>query len=416
MFGACVGRKATFNASTADAIQERKQKRIDLMISKRMKANKKQYIHTYRLLLLGSGESGKSTIVKQMQILHKEGFTNDERRRKLSDIHKNVLDSIVAITKAMDTFEPPIILPDHLRPLVNYIWTFSESLDREFTDRFFETTKQLWRDSNVQQSFRRSNEYQLIDCAQYFLDKLDKIKSPTYLPTDQDILRCRCQTTGIHQVKFVMEKVHFHLFDVGGQRYERRRWCQCFHGITAILFVTAMSDFNLTLAEDTKENRLLESVKLFGEVWRNRFLQGVSVILFLNKVDVLTSKLVDAKIKLEDYFFDFKQYNRHSLTPDDKFLHHHFSTNEYSTIFSNVLLQDEPIEVSQAKHFIRDLFVKEKNDQSPVHNGPSLLATSTIRQLYAHYTCAVDTENIRKIFNDVKNTIQIINLKNYELI
>ncbi|KAL7669446.1 hypothetical protein ACOME3_010101 [Neoechinorhynchus agilis] len=53
---------------------------------------------------------------------------------------------------------------------------------------------------------------------------------------------------------------------------------------------------------------------------------------------------------------------------------------------------------------------------SHAHVRPSISSTNPIRQCYAHFTCAVDTQNIQRIFNDVKNTIQIINLKNYELI
>ncbi|CDQ71368.1 unnamed protein product [Oncorhynchus mykiss] len=43
-------------------------------IDKSLKAEKREYKQTHRLLLLGAGESGKSTIVKQMRILHVNGF------------------------------------------------------------------------------------------------------------------------------------------------------------------------------------------------------------------------------------------------------------------------------------------------------------------------------------------------------
>ena len=53
------------------------------------------------------------------------------------------------------------------------------------------------------------------------------------------------------------------MFDVGGQRDERRKWIQCFNDVTAIIFVTAMSGYNLTLREDATQNRLKESLDLF---------------------------------------------------------------------------------------------------------------------------------------------------------
>lgn len=40
------------------------------------------------------------------------------------------------------------------------------------------------------------------------------------------------------------------MFDVGGQRTERKKWIHCFEGVTAIIFVVAISEYDLTLAED----------------------------------------------------------------------------------------------------------------------------------------------------------------------
>ena len=110
----------------------------------------------------------------------------------------------------------------------------------EYTEDFYETIIALWKDAGVQACFNRSNEYQLIDSAKYFLDKVDIIKDDTiFQPTEQDILRARVLTYGIHDTKFRVGKVKFHMMDVGGQRGERRKWIQCFNDVTAIIFVTA---------------------------------------------------------------------------------------------------------------------------------------------------------------------------------
>ena len=72
----------------------------------------------------------------------------------------------------------------------------------------------------------------------------------TFQPTEQDILRARVLTSGIFETKFRVDKVKFHMFDVGGQRDERRKWIQCFNDVTAIIFVAASSSFNMVLRED----------------------------------------------------------------------------------------------------------------------------------------------------------------------
>lgn len=130
------------------------------------------------------------------------------------------------------------------------------------------------------------------------------VKRCDYTPTEQDILRCRVLTSGIFETRFQVDKVNFQygrlsfhcfhcfcqvilvhgsMFDVGGQRDERRKWIQCFNDVTAIIFVTACSSYNMVLREDPSQNRLRESLDLFKSIWNNRWLRTISVILFLNK-------------------------------------------------------------------------------------------------------------------------------------
>ena len=116
------------------------------------------------------------------------------------------------------------------------------------------------------------------------------------------------------------------MFDVGGQREERRKWIQCFNDVTAIIFVTACDSYNMMLYEDEGENRLRESLELFRNIWNNRFvfsldflfflnetivffrwLRSISVILFLNKQDLLAEKIKSGR-RLEAYFPEFARY------------------------------------------------------------------------------------------------------------
>ncbi|RXM30910.1 Guanine nucleotide-binding protein G(olf) subunit alpha [Acipenser ruthenus] len=178
---------------------------------------------------------------------------------------------------------------------------------------FFEHAAMLWDDEGVKACYERSNEYQLIDCAQYFLEKIDSVRQNDYTPTDQDLLRCRVLTSGIFETRFQVDKVNFHMFDVGGQRDERRKWIQCFNDVTAIIFVVACSSYNMVIREDNNTNRLRESLDLFRSIWNNRWLRTISVILFLNKQDMLAEKVLAGKSKIEDYFPEYTRYT----VPDD---------------------------------------------------------------------------------------------------
>ncbi|KAA3680271.1 uncharacterized protein DEA37_0005696, partial [Paragonimus westermani] len=51
--------------------------------------------------------------------------------------------------------------------------------------KFFEVTATVWKDAGVQEAYERSNEYQLIDCAKYFLDRALDVGKSDYQPTEQ---------------------------------------------------------------------------------------------------------------------------------------------------------------------------------------------------------------------------------------
>ena len=93
------------NNLTTDEEERRKQAARNKAINKEIELAKDEHRATHRLLLLGAGESGKSTIVKQMKILHVDGFSDQEKRQKRLDIRKNVRDAIEAITNAVDKLE-----------------------------------------------------------------------------------------------------------------------------------------------------------------------------------------------------------------------------------------------------------------------------------------------------------------------
>ncbi|XP_013928765.1 PREDICTED: guanine nucleotide-binding protein G(olf) subunit alpha-like [Thamnophis sirtalis] len=156
------------NSKTEDQrIDEKAQREANKKIEKQLQKERLAYKATHRLLLLGAGESGKSTIVKQMRILHVNGFNSEEKKQKILDIRKNVKDAIVTIVSAMSTLIPPVPLANQENQFrADYIKSIAPLSDFDYTQEFFEHAKKLWDDEGVKACFERSNEYQLIDCAQ----------------------------------------------------------------------------------------------------------------------------------------------------------------------------------------------------------------------------------------------------------
>uniref|UniRef100_A0A2K6MLH4 Guanine nucleotide-binding protein G(olf) subunit alpha n=1 Tax=Rhinopithecus bieti TaxID=61621 RepID=A0A2K6MLH4_RHIBE len=375
------------NSKTTEdqGVDEKERREANKKIEKQLQKERLAYKATHRLLLLGAGESGKSTIVKQMRILHVNGFNPEEKKQKILDIRKNVKDAIVTIVSAMSTIIPPVPLANPENQFrSDYIKSIAPITDFEYSQEFFDHVKKLWDDEGVKACFERSNEYQLIDCAQYFLERIDSVSLVDYTPTDQDLLRCRVLTSGIFETRFQVDKVNFHMFDVGGQRDERRKWIQCFNDVTAIIYVAACSSYNMVIREDNNTNRLRESLDLFESIWNNRWLRTISIILFLNKQDMLLKFLlcfhscIFVSCCLRKVLFVIS-----TATPD----------------------AGEDPKVTRAKFFIRDLFLR--------------ISTATgegKHYCYPHFTCAVDTENIRRVFNDCRDIIQRMHLKQYELL
>lgn len=83
-----------------------------------------------------------------------------------------------------------------------------------------------------------------------FMDNLDRISRPDYKPNEQDVLFTRIKTTGIVEVHFMIKGVSFRVFDVGGQRSERKKWIHCFENVHALIYITAVSEYDEVLFED----------------------------------------------------------------------------------------------------------------------------------------------------------------------
>ena len=110
--------------------------------------------------------------------------------------------------------------------------------------------RSLWKDPAIKEAVRRSREFQLNDSAVYYFNAIDRMAASSYLPTDQDILRSRVQTTGITETTFKVGELTYKLFDVGGQRSERKKWIHCFENVTALVFLVSLSEYDQMLYED----------------------------------------------------------------------------------------------------------------------------------------------------------------------
>ncbi|KAF5403964.1 Guanine nucleotide-binding protein G(S) subunit alpha [Paragonimus heterotremus] len=275
--------------------QEQTAKAISRSINRQLKEAQKSEWKCLKLLLLGTGESGKSTILKQMKIIHINGYTEQEKLEFVPHVYKNIRDAMLSLLGGMRVLGVPLRSEENV-DLAQRLLEGSSSDEFIYSRAFFDAVEKLWRDQGVQNVFTKANEYQLLDSAKYFLDRIDVIRQDGYIPSEQDILRCRTMTDGINEIQFDIRtgrknSVHFRVFDVSGQRGARKKWIQLFDSVTAILFLVDSSSFDQVLREDRTQNRLMDSLEVFEQAWNNKYLQSVPVIVFINKIDVLDEKI-----------------------------------------------------------------------------------------------------------------------------
>jgi hypothetical protein len=282
--------------------------------------------------------------------IYGKGYPEQERKNFIPIIYNNIITSMKVLVQQCDSFAP--VNEENLghKKLIEEL-----KGDEEIDDAIGQALQQLWNDPGIQTTYDNRAAYQLTDSTKYFLDQLHLVCAPGYLPSEQDVLRSRVRTTGIVENDFEIENNQFKMYDVGGQRNERKKWIHCFENVTAVLFVAAISEYDQVLYEDENTNRIVEALNLFEEICNSRWFRETSMILFLNKRDLFAEKC--QKVSIAVCFPDY--------TGDDSY--------------------------EAGAHFIQEQF--ESKNRNPD------------KQIYTHLTCATDTENIAVVFNAVKDII-----------
>ncbi|CAD6186103.1 unnamed protein product [Caenorhabditis auriculariae] len=343
--------------------EDAEQARISAQIDRQLRRDANNEIGNQKLILLGTGECGKSTVLKQMNILHKDGFSETQLALMAGAVYSNLVSGMANLLRARETFMYPLSDSDADMDARRIMALAESGKEHEpFTNAVYMALKNLWQQPNIQRTYQRRAEFQLGDSFEYFMLHLDRINDPEFKPTPEDALRIRVPTTGVVQVHFKIKGCLFRVFDVGGQRSERRKWIHHFDDVNAIIFITAISEFDQTLMEDGKTNRLVESMDLFAQICNSKWFVTAAIILFLNKKD-----LFEKKIKSVPISYLFKEYK---------------GENEYAPSIEHIRYQFE------------------KRNEHP-----------QTKKIYPHETCATDTNQVQLVIDSVIDMVIAKNLR-----
>ncbi|XP_026322422.1 guanine nucleotide-binding protein G(q) subunit alpha-like isoform X2 [Hyposmocoma kahamanoa] len=280
----------------------KEQKRINQEIERKLPLLKRLRRQAVTSLLLGTSESGKSTLIKQIRIIHGWGYSDDDKRSFIKLVYQNIFMAMQSMIHAMDLLNIQYEYPFNIEKAKLISSVDFESVTT-LESRYIEAIKALWSDSGIQECYDRRREYQLTDSAKYYLNDLERIANPYYLPNVQDILRARRPTTGVLEYSFEEQYIRYRLVDVGGQRSERRKWIHCFENVETIIFLAALSEYDHIIFGSEYKNQMEKSKALFKTILRYPWFTRTSMILFLNKKDLFDEKIMYSH--LADYFPEY---------------------------------------------------------------------------------------------------------------
>jgi len=321
----------------------------------------KKVKYTLRVLTLGISGSGKTTFAKQMKIITLGGFAEEEVQSHKDIVLQNVLVGMQELVKQAEKLEYQVDGENrkHCR-----FFTQLHVVETDWNEKIAEKIKVLWEDPAIQRTWKAAPGYQLqMVHLDYLMENLDRISKPDYVPTNEDMLRARQRTTGEQTTSFIIDKTGWDLIDVGGQKPERAKWESIIttkESVNAIIFFAALDEFNMTSSEDPNKTKMDISMQVFNELLSSDAVKTrphITLLLFLNKIDLLTSKLHEE---------------------DDK--------EQFKKIFPN--FQGS---VESACDCVKLKFVAPFPDLQP--------------HIHAHYICALDTHLMEEVFKAVRQTI-----------
>jgi len=327
-----------------------------IQIEEQLKKVKRDDAGRVKLLLLGTGDAGKSTFLRQIKVMHNDGFSTKEMEKYRNVLQDNTLTSMqrilmsekVKVTKKMKDHATAVLDATELTPVAKQI-------------------ENLWNeDPAVKEAFNFHTDLgicSLPSTAPYFFENAVRFADPSWTPSNEDIFRAKLKTTGISETVFQEKGMEFTIIDVGGQRSERRKWLHCFDDVTSIIYLAALDEYNGILEEDNLTNRLEESLRLFTEVTGSQFFKPCSWILFLNKSDLFKEKI--RREPLSDYFTDIS-----------------------ATDGSNYEKCCEYIRKRYEEAFLG-------------------------KKLFVYVTCALDTSTCKRVFNAVKESVVTSTMEDY---
>ncbi|KAJ3559122.1 hypothetical protein NP233_g11345 [Leucocoprinus birnbaumii] len=261
-----------------------------------------------KVLLLGSESSGKDAILTQMKIDLQGGLTKEQLLEYRSAVYWTVIESTCSVIKYMRSAGIECNEPSNTRLMGRILESEVGSdgaSDLCLSPELAEAILRFFRDPVVTLVLEdyMSHVYHM-ESAEYFLKNIIRISSSGYIPTEEDALRTRERKEGVTDTPFNVGQLLIRVYNISGQRAERKKWIHCFASVTSIIFCAALSDYHQDgTLEHRSQNRMRTTLVLFDSVINSRWFTCTSIILVLTKFEEFKAKL--SRVPLSRYFEEY---------------------------------------------------------------------------------------------------------------
>ncbi|KAK6119660.1 hypothetical protein DH2020_046598 [Rehmannia glutinosa] len=326
--------------SKADSEENEQTAEIERRIEQETKAEK----HIQKLLLLGAGDSGKSTIFKQarcpilysikitnyllhiclhifaddyiialnamqIKLLFQSGFDEAELKGYIPVIHANVYQTIKILHDGSKELSQSsedsskFSISDENKQIGDKFSEIGSRLDYpRLTKELAHEIETLWRDNAIQETYSRGNELQVPDCTHYFMESLQRLSDADYVPTKITPSLPRHLSASFTS-SLIASPVDCRYANMEDVLYARVRTT----GVVEIQFsVLESTRYDQTLFEDDNKNRMMETKELFEWVLKQPCFEKTSFMLFLNKFDLFEKKVLKVPLNVCGWFKDYQ--------------------------------------------------------------------------------------------------------------
>ena len=253
-------------------------------------------VKPFRLLLLGPGGVGKSTLFRQIKLHQTEGFTEVELQDGSHSI-RSMLHATLTILMRNDIVQDALS-PEARNECEDALMDIQDIQLASNQQKLHQLIKKYWQTNGVRKALKHvkigkhheaylsSNEW-----LQYWIDEADRVLKAGFVPTNDDMLKLRRPTSGVQELHFTMRGEDFVLVDVGGQTHEMKTWEQELEkDIGGLVFMVSLADFDRVGKHTT--SRLIEGIAVLEDVLQqSAALQKLPLVCMMNKVDLFEERM-----------------------------------------------------------------------------------------------------------------------------